>query len=71
MLVNVSRGRTCASRTKEGIVVKVFGFFALERLRHGVAPYRPVLFPQVGSIKTESGKRLEEAWVFIRTPLDW
>jgi hypothetical protein len=52
-------------------MVKVFGFFALERLRHGVAPYRPILFPQVGSIKTEGGKRLEEAWVFIRTPLDW
>jgi hypothetical protein len=51
MLVNVSRDGIDALRTQEGITTKVPGFFALERLGHGVAPYRPILFPQVRSIK--------------------
>lgn len=70
MLVNVSRDKIGASRTQEGVTIEVPGFFALKRLRHGVAPYRPILFPQVRSIKAESGKRLEKAWAFISAPLD-
>lgn len=71
MLVNDSRGRVDISRTQQGITTEVPGFLTLDRLGHGIAPYRPVLFPQVGGIEAESRKRLEEAWVFISAPLDW